>query len=172
MRTVLITIDARRRTMIDAMASHSHDRDEWREHALEELRRAGHRSGGARSAVVDLMARQHCCLTAQDIFDRLRDDGTVVGIASVYRALDLLSRMSLVRRMDLAEAAYYEPAHPGGEHHHHVVCDRCGKVSQFEDEALETRDRPARAAAQVHGRGARRGAARRVPGLPRVRRAP
>ena len=46
--------------------------------------------------------------------------------------------MSLVRRMDLAEAAYYEPAHPGGEHHHHVVCDRCGKVSQFEDEALET----------------------------------
>jgi Fur family transcriptional regulator, ferric uptake regulator len=124
--------------MIDPMASHSHDRDEWRRHALDELRRAGHRSGGARSAVVDLMARQDCCLTAQDIFDRLRADGTVVGIASVYRALDLLSRMSLVRRMDLAEAAYYEPAHPGGEHHHHVVCSRCGKVSQFEDEALET----------------------------------
>jgi Fur family ferric uptake transcriptional regulator len=124
--------------MIDAVMSPSNDRDEWRRHALEELRRAGHRSGGARSAVVDLMARQHCCLTAQDIFDRLRADGTVVGIASVYRALDLLSRMSLVRRLDLADAAYYEPAHPGGEHHHHVVCDRCGKVSQFEDEALET----------------------------------
>ncbi len=123
--------------MIDGMASHSHERDEWRRHALEELRRAGHRSGGARSAVVDLMARQDCCLTAQDVFDRLRADGTVVGIASVYRALDLLSRMSLVRRMDLADAAYYEPAHAGGEHHHHVVCDRCGKVSQFEDEALE-----------------------------------
>ena len=114
------------------------DRGEWREHALDELRRAGHRSGGARSAVVDLMAGQHCCLTAQDIFDRLRADGTVVGIASVYRALELLSRMGLVRRMDLAEAAYFEPAHPGGEHHHHVVCDLCGKVSQFEDEALES----------------------------------
>jgi Fur family ferric uptake transcriptional regulator len=123
--------------MIGRMARASHDRDEWRTHALEQLRRAGHRSGGARTAVVDLMARQHCCLTAQDIFDRLRDDGNVVGIASVYRALDLLSRMGLVRRMDLAEAAYYEPEHPGGDHHHHVVCDRCGKVSQFEDEALE-----------------------------------
>jgi Fur family ferric uptake transcriptional regulator len=123
--------------MIEPMARSSHDRDEWRQHALEQLRRAGHRSGGARSAVVDLMAAQHCCLTAQDIFDRLRADGKVVGIASVYRALDLLSRMSLVRRMDLAEAAYYEPAHPGGEHHHHVVCDDCGRVSQFEDEALE-----------------------------------
>ena len=113
-------------------------RDEWREHALGELRTAGHRSGGARSAVVDLMAGQHCCVTAQEIFDRLREDGQVVGIASVYRALDLLSRMGLVRRLDLAESAYYEPAHPGGEHHHHVVCDRCGKVSSFEDQALET----------------------------------
>jgi Fur family ferric uptake transcriptional regulator len=113
-------------------------RDEWRDHALGELRRAGHRSGGARSAVVDLMARQHCCLTAQEIFDALRADGRVVGIASVYRALDLLSRMRLVYRLDLADAAYYEPAHPGGEHHHHVVCDRCGKVSSFEDPALET----------------------------------
>ena len=117
---------------------HAHSpRDEWRSHALDELRRAGHRSGGARSAVVDLMARQDCCATAQEIFDRLREDGRVVGIASVYRALDLLSRMNLVHRLDLAEAAYFEPAHPGGEHHHHVVCDRCGKVSQFEDAALE-----------------------------------
>jgi Fur family transcriptional regulator, ferric uptake regulator len=120
------------------VASGPSARDEWRDHAREELRRAGHRSGGARSAVVDLMGRQHCCLTAQEIFDTLREDGQVVGIASVYRALDLLSRMGLVRRLDLADAAYYEPAHPGGEHHHHVVCDRCGKVSSFEDHALET----------------------------------
>jgi Fur family transcriptional regulator, ferric uptake regulator len=112
-------------------------REEWRDHALGELRRAGHRSGGARTAVVDLMARQQCGVTAQDVFDRLRADGKVVGIASVYRALDLLSRMQLLRRLDLADAAYFEPAHPGGEHHHHVVCDRCGKVSQFEDEDLE-----------------------------------
>ena len=124
--------------MISPMARSTSSREEWRDHALGELRIAGHRSGGARSAVVDLMARQHCCLTAQEIFDALRADGRVVGIASVYRALDLLSRMGLVHRLDLADAAYYEPAHPGGEHHHHVVCDRCGKVSSFEDQALET----------------------------------
>jgi Fur family transcriptional regulator, ferric uptake regulator len=120
------------------MASGHGTRDQWRDHALAELRRAGHRSGGARSAVVDLMARQHCGVTAQEIFDELRAGGKVIGIASVYRALELLSRMELVHRLDLAEAAYYEPAHPGGEHHHHVVCDRCGKVAQFEDEELET----------------------------------
>ena len=112
-------------------------RAEWADHAAEELRRAGHRSGGARTAVLDVIARQDCCLTAQEIFDDLRAGGRDAGIASVYRALDLLTRMGLVRRVELTEAAAYEPAMPGGEHHHHVVCDRCGKVSPFEDEALE-----------------------------------
>jgi Fur family ferric uptake transcriptional regulator len=112
-------------------------RAEWAEHALDELRRAGHRSGGARAAVLDVIARQDCCLTAQEIFDDLRAGGRDAGIASVYRALELLARMGLVRRVELAEAAAYEPALPGGEHHHHVVCDRCGKVSAFEDAALE-----------------------------------
>jgi Fur family transcriptional regulator, ferric uptake regulator len=119
------------------MAHASDERARWAEHARGEIKRAGHRSGGARSAVLELIARQDCCLTAQEIFDQLRADGRDVGIASVYRALDLLTRMDLLRRVELAEAAGYEPALPGGEHHHHVVCDRCGKVSPFEDQALE-----------------------------------
>ena len=112
-------------------------RREWVEHAFGELKRSGHRSGGARAAVIELMARQECCVTAQEIFDVLRSAGREVGIASVYRTLDLLTRMDLVRRVELAEAAGYEPALPGGEHHHHLVCERCGKVSVFEDEGLE-----------------------------------
>ena len=40
--------------------------------------------------------------------------------------------------MDAAEGvARYEPIGPGGEHHHHIVCDSCGEVSAFEDSALE-----------------------------------
>jgi Fur family ferric uptake transcriptional regulator len=110
----------------------------WGVHALDELRRAGHRSGGARTAVVELLARQDCCLTAQEIFDTLRDDGRRVGIASVYRALDLLTSMRLVQRLEMgAGIARYEPVHADGEHHHHVVCERCGKVAPFADEELE-----------------------------------
>jgi Fur family ferric uptake transcriptional regulator len=110
----------------------------WRGHALESLRRGGYRSGGARTAVIDLLAGQDCCLTAQEIFDRLRAEGRTVGIASVYRTLDLLAGLKLVQRLEMGEGvARYEPAHAGGEHHHHVVCDRCGKVRAFEDEALE-----------------------------------
>jgi Fur family ferric uptake transcriptional regulator len=119
------------------VARHTRKRTEWAQHAAAELRRTGHRSGGARAAVIELMAKQDCCLTAQEVFDGLRADGRVIGIASVYRALDLLARLDLVRRVDKGAASGYEPALPGGHHHHHVVCDRCGKVSSFEDQALE-----------------------------------
>jgi Fur family transcriptional regulator, ferric uptake regulator len=113
------------------------DNADWREHALGVLRREGHRGGGARSAVIDLLARQRCCLTAQEIFDELRGRGRPIGIASVYRALELLSRLGLVRRLEIGASACYEPERPSGEHHHHVVCERCGKVAAFEDRALE-----------------------------------
>lgn len=112
-------------------------RSAWADHAREALRQDGHRSGGARAAVLDLLARQDCLLSAQEIFDALRAEGRTAGIASVYRALELLTRTGLVRRVDIGPAACFEPALPGGEHHHHVVCEQCGKVAAFEDAALE-----------------------------------
>jgi Fur family ferric uptake transcriptional regulator len=111
---------------------------DWSEHANRELSRAGHRAGGARAAVVELLAGQDCCLSAQDIHDRLREGDRAVGLASVYRALDVLTQLGLTRRVDVGGTAAYEPAAPGGEHHHHAICDRCGKLDAFEDEQLET----------------------------------
>jgi Fur family ferric uptake transcriptional regulator len=110
----------------------------WAGHALDRVARAGHRSGGARRAVIESLAAQDCCRSAQEIFDQLRDDGRAVGIASVYRVLDLLVSLGLVQRLDLGGGtARYEPAMPGGEHHHHAVCTDCGEVLPFEDAALE-----------------------------------
>jgi Fur family transcriptional regulator, ferric uptake regulator len=110
----------------------------WSEHTLAVLRDAGFRSGGARAAVVELLGSQRCCLTAQEIHEETRRRGRSVGIASVYRVLDLLSEQGLIARIDVGDqAARYEPALPGGDHHHHVVCDDCGKVEAWTDEGLE-----------------------------------
>jgi Fur family ferric uptake transcriptional regulator len=112
-------------------------RTSWLDHARSELEGAGHRAGGARAAVLEALDREPCCLTAQEIFDNLRAGGRAVGIASVYRTLELLWKLNLVRRVDLGASACYEPEQPGGEHHHHLVCEGCGKVSAFEDKRLE-----------------------------------
>jgi Fur family ferric uptake transcriptional regulator len=109
----------------------------WVEHAQLELSRAGHRSGGAREEVLALLGRQRCLLSAQEIHEQLRATGRSVGLASVYRALELLANLKLVHRVDVDGTACYEPADPSGEHHHHAICDRCGKLAVFEDPELE-----------------------------------
>jgi len=112
---------------------------QWIESAESALRAAGHRSSVPRSAVLGLIARQDCVLSAREIADSLRDDGREVGVATVYRTLELLEGLRLVQRLDVGgSSARYEPALPGGEHHHHhLVCDECGLVTPFEDPKLE-----------------------------------
>jgi Fur family ferric uptake transcriptional regulator len=109
----------------------------WTDHARAELARAGHRTGGAREEVIGLLGDQHCCLSAQEIHERLRARGRRVGLASVYRALDTLAQLRLVHRLDADGTASFEPAHPSGDHHHHAICDRCGKKDAFADPELE-----------------------------------
>ena len=110
----------------------------WGAHARSELARTGHRAGGAREQVLALLERQHCCLSAQEIHDRLRaDTGRTPGLASVYRALEVLTTLRLVHRLDVDGSACFEPAHPSGEHHHHAICERCGRRDAFEDADLE-----------------------------------
>ena len=110
----------------------------WSTHAHATLEREGFRAGAARTRVVEALSRQDCCATAQEIADELRAGEARVGIASIDRALEVLDRLGLVHRLDVGDgSARYEAAHPGGEHHHHVVCNRCGHVAQFSDESLE-----------------------------------
>lgn len=111
---------------------------DWAEHTHRALERAGYRTSAPRAAVVDALAELGCSSTARDIAGRLELGRRRVGLASVYRTLELLAELRLVQRLDMGEGiARYEPAHPGGEHHHHIVCERCGNVTAFEDAALE-----------------------------------
>jgi Fur family ferric uptake transcriptional regulator len=113
--------------------------EEWIEHAERKLADAGYRSGAARRTVIELLARDACAMTAAEIEDRLRADGRAVGRASVYRTLEQLVELRLVSRLDVGSGtARYEAALPSGEHHHHLVCDTCGKVEPFEDPELES----------------------------------
>jgi Fur family transcriptional regulator, ferric uptake regulator len=110
----------------------------WEHHAQSVLSRAGYRASAPRAAVLRALAELGCSVTAKEIADLLEEQGRPVGLASIYRALDLLDRMRLVQRFEVGEGvARYEPAHPGGGHHHHLVCQSCGNVSAFEDPGLE-----------------------------------
>ncbi|HEX5929259.1 MAG TPA: Fur family transcriptional regulator [Solirubrobacterales bacterium] len=105
----------------------------WSAHATERLDEAGHRSGRARRAVVELLAEAECALTALEI-DRRIDS---VGRASVYRTLDQLEQLQLIQRVEVGgDATGYERVDPA-DHHHHLVCQDCGRLSPFTSEPLE-----------------------------------
>jgi Fur family ferric uptake transcriptional regulator len=111
---------------------------EWVEDALGALHDAGYQKGGARQAVIEALAGHHCAVTAMELEDDLRSREVAVARASIYRALDQLEALRLVHRLDVGRGrASYERAERGGEHHHHMVCDRCGRVTPFEDGSLE-----------------------------------
>jgi len=100
---------------------------------------AGHKRGGARSAVLELLAGEACALSALEIEDALRaSSARRVSRASVYRILDELERLHLVQRVEIGQAMVrYERLSAAEGHHHHLVCDACGLVMPFSDPALE-----------------------------------
>jgi Fur family transcriptional regulator, ferric uptake regulator len=110
----------------------------WAEHALNTLQAAGHRRGGARTAVVEALARHSCAVTALELDDELRRRRPPVGRASVYRALEQLEQLGLVQRIEVCRGtAGYERIDPDGHHHHHAICRDCGRMVPFEDPTLE-----------------------------------
>jgi Fur family ferric uptake transcriptional regulator len=111
----------------------------WARYAHERLASTGFRRGGARSAVIDFLDAQECARTAIEIEDALRERGRRVGRATVYRVLDELDELGLVTRIEIGDGlSRYELVYPdGAEHHHHLVCDGCGKLMPFVDDELE-----------------------------------
>ena len=99
--------------------------------------RTGHRAGGAREEVLDLLGR------AGLLPQRPGDPRPAARRRARRRAGQRLPRArraraaQLVHRVDVDGTACFEPADPSGEHHHHAICDRCGKLDAFEDPELE-----------------------------------
>lgn len=110
----------------------------WADHAHATLRAAGLRRGGARTAVIEALAGHDCTVTALELDDELSRSEPRVGRASIYRALEQLEQLGLVRRIEMTRGtAGYERIEPDGHHHHHVICTSCGRTESFEDRELE-----------------------------------
>jgi Fur family transcriptional regulator, ferric uptake regulator len=108
----------------------------WRDNVHAVFGHAGLRRGGARERVVELLADQPCALTAVEIEDALKSGGRPTARASIYRTLELLAEHGLVERVEVGDGqARFERT--GEHHHHHLVCERCGRLVAFDDPGLE-----------------------------------
>lgn len=106
---------------------------DWSSYATKAIHEAGLRRSEPRQMVIELLAGQDCAMTALEMDERLDR----VGRATVYRAIDQLEQLGLIQKVDLGSVHGYEKIDPSGHHHHHIVCDECGRVQPFEDDRLE-----------------------------------
>lgn len=113
-----------------------------------QLRKKGLKVTTARLSILNILTegkQQH--LSAEEIYQKLYAQGQDVGLATVYRVLTQFEAAGLVRRHHFeGESSVFELEM--GEHHDHLVCLRCGAVTEFVDETIETRQR---SIAEAHG---------------------
>jgi Fur family ferric uptake transcriptional regulator len=93
---------------------------------------AGRRETAPRRAVLDAIEAFHGPFTIEELVAAAAG----VGRATVFRTVKLLQESDVVCRMVLEDGSVrYELS--GGDHHHHLICNRCGSVAEFSDPELD-----------------------------------
>ena len=79
-------------------------------------------------------------LSAEDIYAAVKDKEPDIGLATVYRSLDLFTALELLKKLDFGDGrSRYELNDRLPEHsHHHLICLGCGKVLEFTYDGMET----------------------------------
>lgn len=77
-------------------------------------------------------------LSAEDIYLALKDKSPDIGLATVYRTLELLTELKIVHKINFGDGVtrYDFRDENAAHHHHHLVCIHCGKVEEIEEDYL------------------------------------
>lgn len=90
-----------------------------------------------RRGIIELFINLDRHLSAEELHEAARRDGHNVGLATIYRTLNLLAEAGLAEQKTFGEGRFvYEVATPGS-HHDHIICVDCGAVIEFENDEIE-----------------------------------
>lgn len=105
----------------------------------KELKKAGLKVTLPRLKILEILQgpdNQH--ISAEDVYKILIDQGEEIGLATVYRVLNQFDDAGILNRHHFEGGkSVFEIGHK--HHHDHLVCLKCGKVIEFEDEVIERR---------------------------------
>ena len=115
----------------------------------EMLKEKGLKVTSQRLLVLEVLAdNRDKHMTVEDIYELVKEDNPDIGLATIYRTVQLLLEMQLVDRINLDDGCgryeigeMSESDAKGKHHHHHLICKNCGKVLSFKDDLLEELER-------------------------------
>jgi Fur family ferric uptake transcriptional regulator len=85
-----------------------------------------------RKLIVDIIHDTKAHLTAEEIIAYVQSRMPGVNKSTVYRTLELLEKTNCVYKSELSDKIIYHHAEEG--HHHHLVCSKCGKTTDCEED--------------------------------------
>jgi len=108
----------------------------------QDLKKAGLSATLPRLKILELFeqnAKRH--FSAEDIFKILIKNDENVGIATVYRVLNQFSDAGIINRLNLDKNKSGQTIFElnRGDHHDHMYCVRCGRIEEFFDESIESK---------------------------------
>lgn len=103
---------------------------------IAQLKDSGLKVTGPRLKILDLFethAEKH--MSAEDVYRLLLDEGIDIGVATIYRVLTQFEQAGILLRHHFETGkAVYEL---NWGYHHHIVCVKCGKITEFQNEEIE-----------------------------------
>lgn len=76
-------------------------------------------------------------LSAEELHHVLHQQDEGISLSTIYRSVKLMSRMGILRELELAEGhKHYELNQPFPYHHHHLVCIQCNKTIEFNNDLI------------------------------------
>ena len=106
----------------------------------EKLKEKGCKLTMQRRSVLDvLLEHSNDHLSTEEIYDKVKENFPEIGLATVYRTVQLFEEMGIVDRLNFDdgcsrfELASEDTVH----HHHHLICEQCNKVSEVENDLLD-----------------------------------
>lgn len=106
-----------------------------------DLRKAGLKVTLPRVKILQILeANREGHLSAEDVYRALMEAGEDIGLATVYRVLTQFEAAGIVMRHNFeGNRAVFELNF--GDHHDHMVCIGCGRIHEFQDRTIESRQR-------------------------------
>lgn len=90
-----------------------------------------------RRKLIELFLKMNNHISAEELHLAARDAGHNIGLATIYRTLNLLAEADLVEQKSFVDGRHVYEINMPGEHHDHLICLDCGLVVEFESAEIE-----------------------------------
>lgn len=99
---------------------------------------ASKRNTWQREAVRAAMQQEPGFISAQDLYERMRSEGSSIGLATVYRSLSALAESGEADTLNSPEGENLFRFCTTSDHHHHLICRSCGATLEIDASAVES----------------------------------